>query len=337
VWKPKRILEFEALLIHYKQQGDDFIQRYRSLSRIERGNLFRDEKANIQRVLSSMSQEEREVLVWQHYERWRYFSCQFDNLNRPYLYVCYLAEQGVVDSIITTNYDLFIHVGLSKRTVSHIQNPCLPENHWHCSGYYSYVQEHGLHLWKIHGDFGFFKFRGCRCIHRLPSDEIVEKPYRHHYGTTRQINLSKHYHDYNFVRKRYFLNEIEAAISELQNLEQVGLISVMGFAGYYDEKTKSGEELAPVFVSIARQNPNIPVFMVISRPDEEYQYQTWLWNKLTDINPHYTIRTVSPQDPIDTVLYDIFSQVPMLPHICQWVEVEYQKIETRRRLMGGMS
>ncbi len=132
-----------------------------------------------------------EKLYWNHLEYYRLRTSNgLPNIN--YLCLAALIRRGVVSSVITTNYDIYLQ-SVERRDPSfrfHL-NPCLrPEDTgWDSDGYYSRWPwgwppttirdgDGRLHvpLWKVHGDLGFVRWAHCDHRFGLPDFAVGRPP-----------------------------------------------------------------------------------------------------------------------------------------------------------------
>lgn len=235
----------------------------------------------------TLTSEERRT-IWRRYEYIRIkTSNQYPNLLLYYL--IRLAAEGIISTVVTTNYDCYWSSIRSRDASSGVKiviNPIVTTGST-ADPYYesdSALPSPGtLLVYMIHGRLDFVRFD---CKHRgfLPrfvtdfyhsdlvtSDPFVKfvTPFQHwcHPGKDPCSKTDSYWHDLDWLnddnRDRY-APEIQAACNALADSSTTAGILVIGFKGYYDDKDVGGrrnEEIVPVLERIL-DDGRIPVYVV---------------------------------------------------------------------------
>ena len=234
----------------------------------------------IQQIGLYLDKDTEERIVWQTYEIWRKFTRELSQLEHHYGSLAYLIDKKVLNSIITTNYDLMLETLFNVCNAYFPRNPCLQKGEKYYDNYYSVKTDKEVSCyWKIHGDLAYMSCESYRSdnVSKVPEGMIY--PYKKLNGNNKLY--FRHYHDYgNFPRAR-FNREIQAVKNYLKKAT-TSLIIVLGFRGDYNPKTGTGEELAELLVELAKQG--LPVYTLV-RPNKyitgSYSY---LWESLDKMN-----------------------------------------------------
>ncbi len=280
----------------------------RQLKEIRRTPEFKEKVTSYkQNVLP----EELEAFLWVHYEAWRCFSSSLDNMPDEYWEIIYLLEKGIVNTVITTNYDLCLDTALdsSSRGSLYSRNPCVgDDNEWDFRGYYTKRMEapcSQLTYWKTHGDLAYMCWEKCLCLERLTSETSAKHFWREIDG---EKVHAKHYHDYNAIPRHIFNREIKQVVKHLnETVDETAMIITLGFRGDYDEGTGNGEELVPALLEFDA-NPNASTYMLISPTNFIEGNYSLLWDSL--LRKDQAIQ--SPKDSdlrVSDILMEIISRV----------------------------
>lgn len=269
--------------------------------------------------------EEDHDNLWQKYEKVRFIT----NNECPsfvHFVIHKLCEQGLVDSIITTNYDQYLE-SIYERILSSyklIRNPVLPTRlSYDWEGYYSRAnvsRKRSIKFFKIHGSFSHIVFIKCpgrqAHIFQLPkfltafSTKDIRKELR---GKSFHFKLSHqdidgadckdtgyyvHFMDWLLDNRSAFEKEIAGSIANLLDTSDTEMIFSLGFTGRPDE------ELNDCLLELAKKK--FPLYYVIS----ETQFQkikprgNYLYHHLQRLNP----MNISVVDDFDEFLKRIFKE-----------------------------
>ncbi|OGO02737.1 MAG: hypothetical protein A2Y72_04135 [Chloroflexi bacterium RBG_13_53_26] len=279
---------------------------------------FATHRDAIDQRITSLSDFEKDREAWRVYQIWREFTSTRKNLNADYRSVAYLLKRRMVDSIITTNYDLGLETLFYELQITPRRNPCLSDSEaeWHCQGYYEkecHSDEYPI-LWKIHGDLAFMGWSPieCNCIHLIPDNCPPGTPFtRRSYSGTQLA--SRHYHDYGNFNRSMFAKEADAASYYVEHVgpsvRRVALIVVLGFTGHYGTGTDKDEEIAPVLAQ--RAAAGFPVFTILAGSGRIARPHSFLWDRLDEIG-NAIQPTIPQQQTIGEILTEVIRMVPEL-------------------------
>jgi hypothetical protein len=234
----------------------------------------------IDREVSSLSPEDVEAFTWLYYERLRYRTSLPVDPPIAYFAIRYLLEHETVNTLISTNYDLYLDRLLQDTQNRSIRNPCMGQYEWEYNEYYSptLTQPVGnITFWKIHGDFAFFCWPNCGCLEKLPPNDFLEKPPKQVISS--DICWGRHFHDFNEINSGHF-NWIRDKLRKhlADTRDETRLILVIGFKGYYDPATGAPNNLAKVLVEADNYSNN--VFMLVAPTTFIRGTYSYLWNHL---------------------------------------------------------
>lgn len=241
-----------------------------------------------------INERDEDRYCWQTYEKYRW-----DTLNnlpvKRYFYTHHFCREGLISSIITTNYDLYFDSIFTKYPLpqGYILNPAIDDNEDSGEGFYGKISASNdkLRLWKIHGSFSHISFinssYGHGHIFKLPNFAIcypADNPIDN-YGlpshafmgaSSLQCDCDRiaHFIDMNFINRIPFEQAINGSIQELDK-DDTGLVICLGFTGRYnpsDINDPLNEELTPYLVSLSSR---VPVYVILARfqdPRESFLY-----------------------------------------------------------------
>lgn len=208
-----------------------------------------------------------------------------------YLIIGELCRKGIVNPIVTTNWDYFLDRTLTALKVNYTQNPCA-NNDEEAKGceYFMETKEIGegkIRVWKVHGDIRYFYF-SCGRIRKIPMFEIdfPSRPMIH-----LENSLSCFYKHHIKDREEeitLFRTIINSALQDLRS-ESVEPILIFAFKGGDDEK-----HLVDPILDIAREKSVFNI-NIANWTHEETPY---LWRELEKIDSRYVIKS----DAMDVLL-----------------------------------
>lgn len=203
---------------------------------------------------------DEDSLVWPYYESARYHS--FNTVPAAaYYYIYKLIQAKYVDSIISTNYDLFLESIFQKCNLISLTklNPIRNKGEDDQEQYFSLKlksAETKISFYKMHGSFSHIIFDSCRTLFRCPnfispypvdnSEYNLYSLFHFHMNNTANGRIGKkthisirencipvgHYIDNNFSDRSLFLKEIEAAKMQLKSTKNIAGILLIGFRGW---------------------------------------------------------------------------------------------------------
>jgi hypothetical protein len=248
---------------------------------------------------------EKDSTCWRVYEVYRWRS---GNVLPPrrYFFLHHLVTLGLVNAIITTNYDLFLDSIFIKDKIlqGHTLNPLINDVDCNWDEFYNKITDIAtkLRLWKIHGSFShssFMKYSSSSChIFKLPRflvgypmiDPSIEHglPSHDHLGPVNhpcveiasnsldncQCSRLAHFIDMNFARDR-FNRVIDAAIVDLKASDTAAVVAI-GFTGYFDSSSPGdtkNEEIVPHLIEISRRVPVYAILAPHQNPNDSHLYK----------------------------------------------------------------
>ena len=193
-----------------------------------------------------------------------------DIYNMPYpgyFYIATLTKEGLVNPLITTNWDsVFDRIAsLPEFNIQYLQNPCCKREKIHSYDGYKCLcrEDHGIEsydssirLWKIHGDINYVFLSCCRTLARLTPIAPIRRKVSHlDCGKEGKCSLQHH-----ILEPRSeavgFEGEIAGAVADLTREDSmVSVILLLGFSGWHYE------EIVQSVVDISRKGA-IKVFYV---------------------------------------------------------------------------
>lgn len=303
----------------------------------------RDAKARLEEALknpelpaavNNLTDEEKEAYSWDFYERLRRSTGNRDHRPFTYFPIRYLLDHGKINTVITTNYDLFIDNIIEELEEEKgdrlARNPRLARYEWPCYGYCSPSSGTSTSkptFWKIHGSLAFFCWPECGCINKVPDKALFLSPPWQRKKTG--ICWGRHFHDLNDIDRHPFeilTYKVEEHL--IATSADTGAIIVLGFKGDYDPSTKM-EYLAKILVDMDQKGN--PVYLIVAPTkhivSNGYSY---LWNYLEPkgqaIQPPEGNRSLEPAD--------IFCQVlkRMKPHLADFDKAFARETALQERL-----
>lgn len=240
------------------------------------------------------SAEEIHRICWKNFEYVRLFTSNALPIF-AYFLIWYLGEEGIVDNILTTNYDQFFdsiyQKILSKRNLA--INPILGKEEYDWQGYYSarQISNKAIKLYQVHGSLSHVIFLDCvKNLHphifRLPTflmgfnttDIRLKYPVKLLHFSLNYLNriykglpsimcsgdtgYYVHFVDTWFKDKKFFQREIDEALKSLINPKHIEAILSVGFTG------SPKEELIEPIKRIVKDK-KVPFFYAISQEQEK--------------------------------------------------------------------
>jgi hypothetical protein len=253
---------------------------------------YRQQLSTEARKLQSIKKVEKKLFA--KYERARIVS---SNCLPPINLLCItrLIRKGIVDSIITTNYDCSLLETVKRfgGPYTCVQNPPLPgegfQDTWDKDGYISPYppKDNEIPVWKIHGDIGFVRMDECQHIFKLPKfsitlpqlDTSVEHPCCHwsvlkngstkyNYDPTlfREHAATRYHHHVDFGATRdLFTIERQAAAKQLEeHVKKGNPIIIIGISF----NVNFGEDLTEILNKLP-SGSDIVYIVASSKPIDE--------------------------------------------------------------------
>ncbi|MBF0555716.1 MAG: SIR2 family protein [Nitrospirae bacterium] len=266
---------------------------------------------NLIGTLGVADQREQDRACWIQYERYRYTT---DNEvpAGPYYALWRMLEEGLVNAIITTNYDQHFNSMLSRDPVGvgYVLNPVNGSTDYDHEGFYSdkTATSNKLRLWKIHGSLShaaFFEdplnelhiFRLPRFVVGFPEEDPCNSygitSYHDHMGpeytkyrlrvpqSRDNCKYMRHFIDINGFQRSHFQNLIDGAIADLTDPD-TAIILVLGFVGSYNTSNISdpyNEELVPPILDMAKTK-NIPTYQIVNPAQRKKAETAYLYKEL---------------------------------------------------------
>jgi hypothetical protein len=266
---------------------------------------------------------EDHAVIWHFYEYARmktYNQCP----DRTLFYVLRLAEEDIVSTVVTPNYDCY-WPSIKNRKASRVKLAINPLEHPPVSDKYYEKRETSkcLKIFTMHGRLDFVRFNSCR--HRFalplfllrptidPPPPEFKVPLWHcwlDHEKTMCDSTGIYRHDIDWLNNDFrepYKPEIETATSDISDLTTTAGILVLGFVGYCSpdkNNTRRQEELVSVLEHLAK-NTNIPIWVINTSNQYDSMEEKGIGNCLPGkIKGLPNVHVVPIKEPIRTWLGD---------------------------------
>lgn len=309
------------------------------------------------------SEKQVEKEYWDHLEYYR-FICSVLPVTSPYVYLGILIETGLVDLIISTNYDTILenYAYYELKSKRLVLNPCSAIPAKLCDGFAGNEigpqDTNSIPYYKIHGTLDYIAYFKCRHIFRLPRIRVpwfdgeskYSIPVFHHclanegseykipgmldeviYG--RDTGNYAHLIDTNFDRD-IFRDIVDEALKRLIN-PLPGLILTIGFRGAEADDGYGFEELVDPIIEAAGKKVNLAV--LLAEPDSETGYggqeDSYLKERIEALGETHALASVCS---LKNVLEDAFGSCSAIKETREQIIAQYSEYQRRKGLPRWM-